>query len=94
MAHYARECWDAEVLCSYGWIEVVGHADRACYDLDAHANATGIELKAFEEYENPVEEPCVTAVLNKKDLGKVFRNESKMVSPILCSRAEAFDNPL
>ena len=22
MAHYARDCWDAEVHCSYGWIEV------------------------------------------------------------------------
>jgi len=29
MAHYAADCWDAEVRTSaYGWIEVVGHADR------------------------------------------------------------------
>jgi glycyl-tRNA synthetase (class II) len=24
MAHYAKDCWDAEVLTSYGWIECVG----------------------------------------------------------------------
>ncbi|MBR6205234.1 MAG: glycine--tRNA ligase, partial [Candidatus Methanomethylophilaceae archaeon] len=28
MAHYAADCWDAEVLLSYGWTEVVGIADR------------------------------------------------------------------
>ncbi len=25
MAHYAKDCWDAEVLTSYGWIECVGN---------------------------------------------------------------------
>lgn len=34
MAHYAQDCWDAEVECSYGWVECVGLADRAAYDLD------------------------------------------------------------
>ncbi|KAL8426045.1 hypothetical protein Efla_001963 [Eimeria flavescens] len=29
MAHYATDCWDAEVETAYGWIEVAGHADRA-----------------------------------------------------------------
>ena len=34
MAHYAQDCWDAEVECSYGWVECVGLADRAAFDLD------------------------------------------------------------
>ncbi|KAL0429682.1 UNVERIFIED_CONTAM: Glycine--tRNA ligase, mitochondrial 1 [Sesamum radiatum] len=38
MAHYAADCWDAEIECSYGWIECVGIADRSAYDLQAHAN--------------------------------------------------------
>lgn len=33
MAHYAEDCWDAEVKCSYGWVECVGLADRSAYDL-------------------------------------------------------------
>jgi len=37
MAHYAKDCWDAEVETSYGWIEIVGHADRSCFDLTRHA---------------------------------------------------------
>ena len=37
MAHYAQDCWDAEIECSYGWIECVGLADRSAFDLDAHS---------------------------------------------------------
>jgi len=36
MAHYATDCWDAEVETSYGWIEVAGHADRSAFDLTKH----------------------------------------------------------
>ena len=34
MAHYATDCWDMEIKLSTGWTECVGHADRACYDLE------------------------------------------------------------
>lgn len=44
MAHYANECWDAEVLTTFGWIECVGIADRSAYDLQAHMKATGIDM--------------------------------------------------
>jgi hypothetical protein len=36
MAHYAEDCWDAEVETSYGWVECAGLADRSAYDLRAH----------------------------------------------------------
>jgi glycyl-tRNA synthetase len=29
MAHYAADCWDAELFTSYGWTECVGCADRS-----------------------------------------------------------------
>jgi glycyl-tRNA synthetase len=41
MAHYAADCWDAELLTSYGWIECVGVADRSAFDLSVHSKATG-----------------------------------------------------
>lgn len=41
MAHYACDCWDAELLTSYGWVECVGCADRSAYDLTQHYKATG-----------------------------------------------------
>lgn len=42
MAHYACDCWDAECLTSYGWIECVGCADRSAYDLGQHTKASGV----------------------------------------------------
>ena len=45
MAHYAQDCWDAEILGSYGWIECVGIAHRGCYDLTAHEEYTGQKLR-------------------------------------------------
>lgn len=42
MAHYACDCWDAECLTSYGWIECVGCADRSAYDLGQHSKASGM----------------------------------------------------
>lgn len=53
MAHYASDCWDAEVECSYGWIEIAGHADRSCFDLTQHAKATGIDLTASRPLKEP-----------------------------------------
>lgn len=40
MAHYAEDCWDAEVECSYGWIECVGLADRSAFDLRVRSSSS------------------------------------------------------
>jgi len=53
MAHYAQDCWDAEIYGSYGWIECVGIAHRGCYDLSAHEEATGQRLRAWRTFTEP-----------------------------------------
>ena len=53
MAHYASDCWDAEILGSYGWVECVGIAHRGCYDLESHEKATGKSLRARREFSQP-----------------------------------------
>ncbi|PWA84971.1 glycyl-tRNA synthetase / glycine--tRNA ligase [Artemisia annua] len=55
IAHYAADCWDAEIDSSYGWIECVGIADRSAYDLHAHSDKSGIPLVAQEKYAEPKE---------------------------------------
>jgi glycyl-tRNA synthetase len=53
-AHYARDCWDVEVrLDRFGWVEVVGIADRTDYDLRRHSEHSGEDLRAFEELDEP-----------------------------------------
>lgn len=50
MAHYAADCWDAEIECSYGWIECVGIADRSAYDLRAHTVRLPLKCLLFCSY--------------------------------------------
>jgi glycyl-tRNA synthetase len=54
MAHYAADCWDAELLTSYGWIECVGCADRSAYDLSVHMKKTGAPLVVREPRKEPL----------------------------------------
>ncbi len=45
MAHYARDCWDAEFFSDrYGWMEIVGVADRGDYDLSSHASHSNTDM--------------------------------------------------
>ena len=53
MAHYASDCWDAEVLISFGWTEIVGIADRGCWDLSRHMEHSKADLTAFKRFEQP-----------------------------------------
>jgi glycyl-tRNA synthetase len=87
MAHYAADCWDLEIHTSYGWIECVGHADRACYDLAVHAKATNCNMHAAERIEKKIVDAInVDAV--KKVIGKTFKDKQKEVVAALESLAE------
>lgn len=55
MAHYAEDCWDAECLTSYGWIECVGCADRSDHDLGKHSLESGVNLTAKRILTQPIE---------------------------------------
>uniref|UniRef100_A0A3B4UXH8 Glycine--tRNA ligase n=1 Tax=Seriola dumerili TaxID=41447 RepID=A0A3B4UXH8_SERDU len=81
MAHYACDCWDAESKTSYGWIEIVGCADRSCYDLSCHSRATKVPLVA----EKPLKEPISFLVNvvqfepNKGAIGTAYKKDAKLV---------------
>ncbi len=77
MAHYASDCWDAEIETSYGWIEVAGHADRSCYDLEVHSKATNTDLNAARPLDTPFEKKEIFVSANKKVLGKALKKNSK-----------------
>ncbi|KAL3120550.1 hypothetical protein niasHT_007842 [Heterodera trifolii] len=89
MAHYAQDCWDAECFTSYGWIECVGNADRACYDLHQHQKASGVKLVAEKKLGAPKQIEVVEAVPNKQLLGKEFKSDSKQILAALDDLTEA-----
>lgn len=76
MAHYACDCWDAEILMAQGWVECVGHADRSAYDLQVHSKATKVDLSAREAYPEPREEEVFVVKANKGIMGKQFKTEN------------------
>ncbi|XP_005092204.1 glycine--tRNA ligase [Aplysia californica] len=80
MAHYACDCWDAELKTSYGWIECVGCADRSCYDLTQHTKSTGVKLVAEKPLPAPRTLDIVECVPQKGPLGKSFRQNAKAIT--------------
>jgi len=80
MAHYAADCWDAEVLLSYGWIEVTGIADRGCWDLSRHAQFSGTPLTHFKRFDEPKEANVRKVRVNHKALGPLFRVKAKAIA--------------
>lgn len=88
MAHYAADCWDLEIESSYGWVECVGHADRACYDLEVHSKATKTPMMATQKFDTPQEIELAKLKFDRKLLGQVFQQEQRTISGILEALAE------
>ncbi|XP_071397911.1 glycine--tRNA ligase-like [Centroberyx affinis] len=90
MAHYACDCWDAESKTSYGWIEIVGCADRSCYDLSCHSRATRVPLVA----EKPLKQPKVVNVVqfepNKGAIGMTYKKDAKLILEYLAICDECY----
>lgn len=88
MAHYAADCWDAELLTSSGWIECVGCADRSAYDLSVHAKKTGAPLLVRERLDEPrvIEEWQVE--VDKKKFGPFFKKDGKTVEAALLATTQ------
>ncbi|KAE8225914.1 hypothetical protein CF326_g7787 [Tilletia indica] len=79
MAHYASDCWDAEIHTSYGWIECVGCADRSAYDLTVHSIRTKRDLVVQKQLAEPKIYDKLVPVLDMKKLGPVFKKEAKPI---------------
>uniref|UniRef100_A0A8C8HNM6 Glycine--tRNA ligase n=1 Tax=Oncorhynchus tshawytscha TaxID=74940 RepID=A0A8C8HNM6_ONCTS len=79
-----------ETKTSYGWIEIVGCADRSCFDLLCHARATKVPLVA----EKPLKEPKVVDIVqfepNKGAIGKAYKKDAKLVMEYLAVCDECF----
>lgn len=82
-AHYAVDCWDAEALTSYGWIEIVGIADRTDYDLKKHMEYSGEDLTVFVQFKEPIKVKRLKIVPDLKKLGPVYRKKAKAIAKAL-----------
>ncbi|ORX94495.1 glycyl-tRNA synthetase [Basidiobolus meristosporus CBS 931.73] len=89
MAHYACDCWDAEIETSYGWIECVGCADRSAYDLTVHSVKTKEKLVVREALPEPRVIEKLQVEINKKVFGSKLKRGAKPVEEYLTALDEA-----
>ncbi|MCL2148478.1 MAG: glycine--tRNA ligase [Methanomassiliicoccaceae archaeon] len=83
MAHYAMDCWDAEVLLSFGWVEVTGIADRGCWDLSRHAEFSGTPLTHFRMFNEPREMEVERVRAKHRALGPRFKGQAKALGELI-----------
>ncbi|KYK57812.1 glycyl-tRNA synthetase 1 [Drechmeria coniospora] len=88
MAHYACDCWDAELLTSSGWVECVGCADRSAYDLSVHAKKTGAPLVVRERLDEPLVIEEWQVDIEKKKFGPQFKKDAKTVETALLATSQ------
>lgn len=84
MAHYAADCWDAEILSDrFGWVEVVGIADRTDFDLKAHAKQSEKELSVYVSYDTPKKVEKFVVKPDMGVLGPSFKGKAGKVANAL-----------
>lgn len=88
MAHYACDCWDAELFTSSGWVECVGCADRSAYDLSVHAKKTGAPLIVRQRLDEPkvIEEWEVE--IEKKKFGPFYKKDGKTIEAAILTTSQ------
>ncbi len=85
LAHYALDCWDAEVRTeAYGWVELVGLADRSDFDLRQHSVHSGEALTFFVPHPAPVKKRrTVVKVKDPGSMGRRFKERFPLVQRAL-----------
>jgi glycyl-tRNA synthetase len=83
-AHYAEDCWDAEIHSDrFGWVEMVGIADRTDYDLRAHAGHSSDSFTVFIPYDEVRYETRRRIVPDMGVLGPKYRGKAKAIADAL-----------
>ncbi|MDO5849936.1 MAG: glycine--tRNA ligase [Methanobacteriaceae archaeon] len=89
MAHYALDCWDVECLTDqYGWVEIIGIADRGNYDLSAHTEFSNEELSIYKEFDSPKLVKKTVVKPNLKLFGPVFKGDSPKIKTYIENLSE------
>ncbi|KAI0423572.1 hypothetical protein F5Y09DRAFT_327010 [Xylaria sp. FL1042] len=88
MAHYACDCWDAELLTSSGWVECVGCADRSAYDLSVHSKQTEKPLLVRQHLDQPRIITSWEIELNRKLFGPLFKKNARIVEATLMATSQ------
>ncbi|HTX61564.1 MAG TPA: glycine--tRNA ligase [Methanobacterium sp.] len=80
MAHYAIDCWDVEIETDrYGWIEIIGIADRTDFDLKSHSEHSKEDLRVFIEYPEAKKVNKLVAKPQMSKFGPLFKGDAPKI---------------
>ncbi len=83
-AHYSIQSFDQEVKVErWGWVEVSGHAYRTDYDLKSHMEASGIDLRVYKEYAEPIEKEQLKMKPVMAKIGSTFKGDAGRIVEML-----------
>lgn len=83
-AHYSTQGFDQEIyLDRWGWVEVSGHNYRTDYDLKRHMEFSGVDMRAYKEYEKPVTTDVVTVKPVMSRIGPAFKENASRIVRLL-----------
>jgi len=92
-AHYSAQTYDHEALLDrWGWIELAGHAYRTDFDLKAHMESSGVDMRVFKPYDRPVRKKIRRLVPQMPVLGRRFGAATKEVADLIAGHdVKAFE---
>ncbi|MEM4426883.1 MAG: glycine--tRNA ligase [Acidilobaceae archaeon] len=95
-AHYSRQTFDEMVKVSrWGWVEIAGHAYRGDYDLSMHMLYSKADLTVFRPYNEAKVIRKKKIAVDKKTLGKMYREKLGEVLKIVESlKAEEVEDKI
>jgi len=86
-AHYSAQTYDHEVLLDrWGWVELAGHAYRTDFDLRAHMESSGVDMRVFKPYDRPMRRKVRKLVPQLHALGKKFGAATKEVADLIAGQ--------
>jgi glycyl-tRNA synthetase len=94
-AHYATDCWDAEVLLErFGWVEIVGIADRTNYDLTAHQKRSEVDMSVYVPFDKPMKVTRTIVTPNMAVLGPKYKGKAgKIMAALKAMKQEELSKP-
>jgi len=95
-AHYSAQTYDHEVLLDrWGWVELAGHAYRTDFDLKAHMESSGVDMRVFKPYDRPVRKKIRKLIPQLHSLGKKFGAATKEVANLIAGQdAKTFEEAI
>lgn len=60
-------------------MECVGHADRACFDLQQHMTHSGTDLQMARKLETPIVLQKLFEKFEKGPMGKLFKQNCQVI---------------